>query len=278
VADGAIIARRRIIRPLAARAARTYVAGPELADAVATCRSFGDRGIASTVSYWDGERDSPRSVADQCLAAIGELAESGLDCYLSIKAPALGYSSDLVSQIVERAAAANIGVHFDSLAPDTAGPTFDLIAELGGARLGCTLPGRWRRSREDAAWAVEHGLGVRIVKGQWPDPEGHDLDDRAGFLAVVDQLTKAPRVAVATHDLRLAREALQRLRTAGTACELELMHRLANRHVDGVPLRVYVPYGSPSLPYSIQRAMRQPRLAWRLLRDQVSGSALTARP
>src|SRR5207247_3807890 len=119
-----------------------------------------------------------------------------------------------------------------------------------GVYFGTTLPGRWKRSAADALWAAESGLTVRVVKGQWADPSNPAQDLRAGFLEVIDQLAgRAPHVAVATHDVPLAAEAIARLRSAGTSCEMELLHglpmkaslRLARKLA--VNLRVYVPYG-----------------------------------
>ena len=55
------------------------------------------------------------------------------------------------------------------MAPETVDDTFNLIGKARDiyAKLGCTLPGRWRRSLSDADRAIEMGLRVRVVKGQW---------------------------------------------------------------------------------------------------------------
>jgi proline dehydrogenase len=88
--------------------------------------------------------------------------------------------------------------------------TFELLARLEPTGLGCAIPGRWRRSLEDAEHAIELGVRVRVVKGQWPDPQQPDIDLRDGFLAVIDALAgRAASVGIATHDLPLAREARQ---------------------------------------------------------------------
>jgi proline dehydrogenase len=74
---------------------------------------------------------------------------------------------------------------------------------------------------------------------------------------------------VATHDEALVRVALQRLRAAGTPCELELLFGLpaaAAAHAAdelSAPVRVYVPYGHATLPYRIPDARRDTRiLGW----------------
>jgi proline dehydrogenase len=163
---------------------------------------------------------------------------------------------------------------------ETAERTLALIA--GAAQhqneLGITLPARWRRSLGDAEMAVELGLGVRVVKGRWPDLHMPDQDLRAAFLAIIEQLAgRARRVAVATHDEALAREALRRLRAADTRCELELLFGLpaaaAARAADelSAPVRVYVPYGHATLPYRVPDARREIRVLGWLSQDLLRG-------
>jgi proline dehydrogenase len=113
-----------------------------------------------------------------------------------------------------------------------------------------------------------------VVKGQWPDPAVPDGDVRARFLELVERVAAtAPHVAVATHDAPLAREALTRLREARTPCELELLFGLpaepaarVGRRL-GVPVRVYVPFGTGYLPYPLRDARRRPRVFRYLVQD-----------
>jgi proline dehydrogenase len=87
-------------------------------------------------------------------------------------------------------------------------------------------------------------------------------------------------VSVASHDGALAGEALRRLQSAGTRCDLELLYglpmraslRVARRL--GVPVRVYIPYGAAYLPYAVSRLRKSPRIAWWLLRDLVASFAV----
>ena len=270
-------------RPLARRAARAYVAGPALGDALEACRRVGRRGFATTIGFWNRDRQEPAEVAAAELDALGALGREALDCYLSVKAPALGFSRELSGEIVERARREGVRVHFDSLGPETVEPTFALIEDglARHRRLGCTLPGRWRRSLPDALRAAERGLSVRVVKGQFPDAGRAELDPRRGFLAVVDRLAGRARfVAVATHDAALARIALARLRATGTPCEVELLFGLPLQRAAraareaGVRVRLYVPYGYAWLPYMVSEARRHPGVLWWVARDLVGGRAL----
>ena len=141
-----------------------------------------------------------------------------------------------------------------------------------------TLPSRWRRSISDAERAIDLRVAVRVVKGQWPDPDDPKRDPSTSYLNLIDVLRgRATNVGVATHDASLATEALKRLRASETPCELEQLYglpflglRVANRL--GVCVRVYVAYGTAWLPYCISQVGRRPIiLAW-LARDFLQGN------
>jgi proline dehydrogenase len=249
---------------LVRRAARHYVAGPGLDDALLAAEALHVQQMACTVGYWDSGDEPPQRVRAKAAAAAAALAERHLDAYLSLKAPALGYDlGELPST--------GVPLHLDALGPDTVDLQLRLADTL---RLGITLPGRWRRSVQDAAAVT--GLPVRVVKGQFPD-SGPERDPRTGLLAVIEALVgRASFVAVATHDGALAAEALRRLRAAGTPCGWELLHGLPvppGASTSGVPLRVYLPYGRAYLPYPVRSVMSHPRIASRAARDLLRPTA-----
>ncbi len=263
------------VRPLARRAARAFIAGDTLSEADQLVTRLCGRGLGVTLGYWDGPGDFPRGVADEYLACIGAL-EGYEHGYVSIKVPSLGYSRELMDEIVERAARGRIRVHFDALGPDTAEQTQALFGEFldRGADLSYTLPGRWQRSVADADWAVQRGITVRVVKGQWSDPADPSIDPRAGFLRVIDALAgRARHVAVASHDLPLVAQAVERLRAASTSCQLELLYGLPMREVlrfadaERLAVHVYVPYGKAYLPYALSKAKADPKILWWMVRD-----------
>ena len=142
------------------------------------------------------------------LTAIEQLA--GSDDYLSIKLPALRFSSVLTASVAAAAKARGVRLHCDSHDIETSPQMQRLVDEIQGqgVTVSYTLPGRWSRSLDDADWAAERGLTVRVVKGQWADPADPNRDLRAGFLEVVERLAGKPsHVAVASHDVPLAAQA-----------------------------------------------------------------------
>jgi len=266
-------------RYLIRRAAAAYTAGPTVHHAQIVCERLVHQQLSTTVCYWNLPSDQPRYVAALYNQLLGLASLLQNDCYLSIKATALAFDADLLKTILGRAKSMGAAVHFDSMAPETVDRTFSLIeqARQSYRKLGCTLPGRWRRSLLDADRAVGMGLNVRVVKGQWAEEAGDEIDHRDGYLNVIDRLAaeRAQHVAVATHNVELAREALRRLKTCGIPCELELLYGLPRkrmlqlaRELD-VSARMYVPCGQAGLPYHLRQAARNPRIIGWFLHDLV---------
>ena len=265
------------------RRASAYGAGPTLDAALEVSRRLGCQGLASVIGYAARPGEPPRAVADVHLAAFERLAAEDLDCQVSVKLSALAFDAGLFAELEAAAARSGRRLHVDALAPDTVDATWRLVDGVPRAgRLGTTLPGRWRRSAQDAARAVRLGMGVRVVKGQWAGSGTDDVDPTAGFLAVIDQLgDHRPGVEVATHDVGLLAESIRRLQAAGSPCTAELYFGLPFRGPAvtarrlGVPVRVYVAYGSANAPYGIADVARDPAAAWWLLQDLALGREKT---
>jgi proline dehydrogenase len=259
---------------VARRAARRYVPGPLLADALAVRADAHDRRLTTTLGYWNESSDDPSAVERQAERAIEALAGEG-DAELSLKLPALGLDFARVERIAAAARAAGVRLHCDSHGTETQDATIEL-AFACRPPLGVTLPARWRRSAADAERAIAAGARVRVVKGQWADDSKPEGDMREQFLQLVDHLAgRAALVAVATHDAPLAELAARRLEAAGTAFELQVLYGLPAQEVEATArrrnatLRLYVPYGSAYLPYALRSALRNPRAIARLGRDLI---------
>ena len=263
-------------QPLLQLASRSYVPGPRLADAMRWAARMDRAGIAVTLGYFNADQTPPSQTTLENCGAIEALARLRHPGYLSVKPPALAYAGEALLAIAVGAKQHGQWLHFDSHGPQTADPTIQALEALREhhSRLSLTVPGRWTRSPADAEWALSRGIRVRVVKGQWSCPEQPEADPAAGFLSVIDRLAgKAPEVAVATHDIPLAREALTRLLRAGTACELELLCGLPRRDAVamarelGVPVRLYIPFGEAWIPYALGQLRRHPRMIAWVIRD-----------
>jgi len=270
--------RLRAVRYALPRQVERITPGPDAAAAAGICGRLRQRGFAATLGHFPGSRDTPASVVDANLALIAALRAAPGGAYLSIKMPPLGFDAVRLHAIADAAAAARLPLLFDAHAPHQADATLALWGEVlaGQPGTGCALPARWRRSRADAERLAPGTARIRVVKGEWADPDWPDADIEAGYLALVATLAgRSGTVAVATHRPSLAERALALLLEAGTPCELEQLRGLPMRRTVtiarrfGVPVRVYVPFGPGWLPYAVDKALARPYLPAWMLRDRL---------
>jgi proline dehydrogenase len=267
--------------PVARRAARAYIPGPTIDDVMAVLRALAPRGIVGTTCFWAAGDDPPSRVAQEYERSIEAIGRAHLDCHLSMKPDALGFDPSLLERVLASAASGGVPVDLDSRGPELADRGFEAVAVAAraGADLGVAIPARWRRSPDDVERLLPLGVRIRVVKGQWPDPNPPDPEAGDCFMAIIDRLAgRARAVAVATHDEPLARRAVRDLLRAGTPCTLEVicglpaapLLRLARSN--GVQVRAYVPFSRTfPLPYAVSRSLREPRILWWLIQDVLFG-------
>ncbi len=267
-----------VAMPVLGFAARKYVAGTSLPDAAKLAGRAFAKGLDCTLCYWNDGSEDPSIVAEHYVSIIELLARSNPAGALAVKLPALRENEGRVGQIVALARRKGVQVIFDAHAPDQAEAVLRCLERHGGEGLGMAIPGRWRRSLEDADRAVALGARIRVVKGEWPDPGDPGIDLNEGYLNVIRRVAgKARFVGVATHDAALSAQAMQILADAGTPFEQEFIFPLpisaalreGTRH--GARARVYIAYGEAWLPYSMKRAFRNPKTFYWLVRDLLLG-------
>ncbi len=251
-----------------------YVAGPELGDALREEAVYAAAGFPTTVGFWNGTSETPAEVLAEAVAGAESLPAGS---EISIKIVGIGGDGPHLDELLGTCTDRSLTLHLDALGPDSATlaqETAKRLAEAAPGSVGCTLPGRWPRSVEDAAALAASGLRVRIVKGEVEDTADAESDPAAGFLAIAAALAGGScHVEVATQDAEVAEAALTRLQGAGSTCELQVLHGMrsapavAVARAHGVPVRVYIPYGSGRLPYTREDLQRRPALLAALARD-----------
>ena len=238
---------------------------PDAAAAMRIGAGLAREGVGVTYGYFQaGDAGGEAIVAAYCAL------EGAQGAYLSVKAPPLGFDRGWIGAIAEL----GMPMVFDAHAPAQAEETLALVEAFPGS--GCVIAARWRRSLADAQRMREGAGRIRVVKGEWADPQGDAADVNAAFLAVIKVLAgRRGVVAVATHDPALAAVALGMLLAAGTPCELEHLRGLPRRECGavaremGVPVRVYVPFGPGWWPYALDKALARPYLLGWWIRDRV---------
>ncbi|HEU0099064.1 MAG TPA: proline dehydrogenase family protein [Allosphingosinicella sp.] len=251
--------------------------GPGPGAAARRCRKLNSLGLAATLGYFQAADAAPEDIVAANLAAARLLAGRSGDVYLSVKAPPLGFDPARLRAIADSAATAGMNLLFDAHAAKDADRTLKAVSDLLGPfpGTGFALPARWLRSRADAAAFRDGSARIRLVKGEWGDPEWRGMDAEASYLALAARLAgRAAPVAVATHDPGLAERALTLLLASGTPCELEQLRGLPSQRTMavarrlGVPVRVYVPFGPGWWPYALDKALARPYLLSWMIRDR----------
>lgn len=236
-------------------------------DPARLARTIREQGLALTFGYFAADAAPSRAIVAAYSGLADSLRASGADGYLSVKAPQIGFDADAVGRI----AANGVELLFDAHGPDQADRTLALALRFTA---GCALPARWRRSLGDARGLRDTAIRIRLVKGEWADPQPEAGDLNAAYLELAAELAgRSAPVAVATHDPVLAQRALGLLKAAGTPCELEQLRGLPRRRTMGVareqqvPVRIYLPQGPGWWPYAINQALARPYLPGWWLND-----------
>lgn len=251
------------------------------------CQTLRSHGIYTTLGKFSKDGDAPEKIVheyQQCSASFKSHSVKN-SFYLSLKPPALQFNLRHLKNIAIVALNNGHGIHFDSHDHILAEPTLQLLKHLmeyiGSSKdstsnwhYGMTLPSRWKRSLSDAQWAVKNGIRVRLVKGEFKAMHSYDeMNPNKGYLTLTDRLAgSVPEIAIATHDYRLAKEAITRAGKNGAKVQLELLFGMPSARMIAlskemhVPLRFYVAYGDTLLLYGIRHHLTTP---YKLVRPDV---------
>ncbi len=242
---------------------------PDARWAARRAKRLHEQGLRASLGYFAPDKASRHGIVDAQTSLCTLLGKAAAPARLSIKSPTLDHDKATLSQIIEAATGAGMEVMFDAISLPHAQPIHDLHGHFlpDHPNTGIVLPARWHRSLSDAKRLRDGSAPIRLVKGEWSDPDWPDCDIEANYLALVAELEgRAAPVSIATHDPLLARSALNMLVSKGTPCELEQLRGLpANRttavaHKMGVPVRCYIPYGPGWWPYAVDKALARPYL------------------
>jgi len=248
------------------------------------CCALNQSGIFTTIGKFSQAGENPARIVSEYQQISDFLLKDNSEnnFYLSVKPPALLFDIEFAESIASTALKNNQAVHFDSHDHIDAEPTIQLLTQLmerfgfekdceGEWRYGLSLPSRWKRSLSDARWVIDNRVMPRLIKGEFKAKHvSEEMDPRAGFLALVDLFAGAvPTITVATHDYELAKEAIVRIKKAGTQVQMELLFgmpcakMISLSRQQRIPLRFYIPYGDTLLIYGIHHLLTNPHKFFR---------------
>jgi proline dehydrogenase len=276
---------------LVQRAARRFVSGDTIGDAMAAIRELNALGISATLDHLgenvETAEDAARATGDY-LKALDAIGASGVQSHVSIKLTALGLdlSDELcranVRRILTKAQTIGVLVTIDMESTAYTDRTLaiyrDLHREFSG--LGIVIQSYLYRSEADIAALCQEGAHVRLCKGAYQEPPVHafpkKVDVNASYIRLMKMLL-SPKAranntfgAIATHDVKMieaTRQYAQEQLVPRDEFEFQMLYGIRRDlqkelAADGYGMRVYVPYGTEWYPYYTRRLAERPANIW----------------
>ncbi|MFO7893487.1 MAG: proline dehydrogenase family protein [Longimicrobiales bacterium] len=269
--------------PFARTAARRFVAGETIDEAMAAAKELNAAGMTITLDYL-GESVSDKAeatqAADTYLEIIDAIVREGIDGNVSLKLTQMGqdieevFLGSNVGRVLERAEANEMFVRFDMESSDYTQRTLDFFETLwdaGTRNCGIVLQSMLRRTEADTKWANERGVRVRLCKGAYMEPEEVAYPDKKDVDANFVRCTKllldeGTYPGIATHDEAMIDATVEHAKANGidpSTFEFQMLYgvrrdiqeQLVN---DGWRVRIYVPFGNAWYPYLMRRMAERP--------------------
>jgi proline dehydrogenase len=285
----------------AQRAARRFIAGERLEEAIAVVRELNAKNILATLDHLGENTTNEReaiAAADEYLKILDAVAQTGVRSEVSLKLTQMGLdiSYELCLQnmrrIVERAREHKNFVCIDMESSAYTDRTLDLYETLrreGFDNVGPVIQAYLRRSERDVERIIEWGARVRLCKGAYQEPpeiafpNKRDVD--ANYVKLLEKLfssrarEKGVYPAVATHDEKIIRWALQYVREHQIPTDRFEFQMLYGIRRDlqiqlaqaGYRVRVYVSYGTHWYPYFMRRLAERPANVLFVVKNLIRG-------
>jgi len=278
------------------RAARRFMPGEEFADMLRAADELAPSGILTVFTrLGESVTDAGEATAvrEHYLDALTQLESRGMRSEPSIKLTQLGLDIDMeqcftnLRALAERAHETGNYLWVDIEQSGYVDVTLELTRRVKAEfpRVGICLQAYLYRTMDDLKAMIDHGIGVRLVKGAYKEPASvafpkkADVDEHFFKLAVVmlEGLARKNgfRPVFGTHDLSLVARIQAHAERAGLAASDVEVHMLygiqraaQGRLVkEGVKLRVLVAYGSYWFAWYVRRLAERPANVWFVVRS-----------
>ena len=288
---GRLATRIPITRPMV----RRFVAGETLDEVLPAIERLHELGMRTTVDVLGesvtAEADA-RAACARYLAVLDALPAHELDRNVSLKPSQMGLKIDPalarenIGAVIAKAVETGSFVRIDMEDHPYTDATLELWRSLrpadrsNGADVGVVIQSALRRSEADVEAIIAEGGRVRLCKGAYKEPdaiafqEKHEVDEAYERL-MLRLLRAGTYPAIATHDVRLIKRAIEVAQAEGIArgsfefqmlfgVRRDLQEQLVGA---GWRVRVYVPFGGQWYPYFMRRLAERPANVSFLLRN-----------
>lgn len=272
-----------------------FVAGEELADAVAAIRQLNQRHIRASFDHLGESISSEaetRAEVEEYTRVLDAISDQALDSNVSVKltqlgldiSPALCYEN--TRAIVEAAARHGNFVRIDMEDSTKTDATLDIFRRLRGEfdNVGIVVQSYLYRTEKDIDELLALGARIRLCKGAYKEPESVAFQDKRDVDANYVKLMRKLLVSgiyhgIATHDEKMIEATRQFAAEEGVTAdryEFQMLYGIRRDLqdkliADGYRMRVYVPYGLYWYPYFMRRLAERPANVWFVMKNIMKG-------
>jgi len=289
----------------ARKAASRFVAGETIDDAIQVVRKLNSTGINVTLDHLGENTSTQAEAlqaTEDVVEAIEAIHLAKARSNVSIKLSQIGLTIDRdfcknnLLRIVQKAKELNNFIRIDMEDSSLTDITLDLLFWLrdqGYENVGIVIQAYLYRSDADVEKLMKKGIKVRLVKGAYKEPGAIAYPKMSDVNQSFDRLTQMlidasvrlgkpkvsedgvfpPLPAIASHDeerIKYARKAAESAGLPQDAIEFQMLYGIRQNlqeqlSKEGVPVRVYVPYGGHWFPYFMRRLAERPANVWFIL-------------
>ena len=287
--------------PFSRRAARRFVVGETLEEALTAVKGLNQEGLLATLDLLGEDVTSPSDAeasTREVAAILDGIHSTGVDSNLSLKLTQLGVrvGRELcrknLETVLQRAAGSGNFVRIDMEGSDVTEVTLQMYDEVRRRypNVGVVVQAYLRRTEKDLVERLlPIGASIRLCKGAYKEPPEvafpSKADVDANYRRLADLLlspearAKGVRTAIATHDEAMIRHVMGKVARGELGMQdfefqmlygirRDLQYSLAR---EGYRVRIYVSYGSQWYPYFMRRLAERPANALFLVKNVLRG-------
>ena len=287
--------------PFSRRAARRFVVGETLEEALAAVSELNREGLVATLDLLGEDISSPQEAEASTREVAGILdgiRRTGVESNLSLKLTQLGLRLGReecrknLESVLQRAFDHGNFVRIDMEGSDVTEVTLQIFedARRRFPNVGVVVQAYLRRTENDVKdRLIPAGASLRLCKGAYKEPPEVAFPDKADvdanycrladLLLAPDARAKGVKTAIATHDEAMIRHVTSKVERGELGKQdfefqmlygirRDLQRRLAK---EGYRVRIYVSYGTQWYPYFMRRLAERPANVLFLVRNILRG-------
>lgn len=261
--------------------AKQVIPGVTIESAIEEVEKLNVQGLACTVDHL-GEfvfnREEAIESADYCVRTLEAIANSGVNCNLSLKLTQLGLDIDRnlcrdnMKRILATAEKHNIFVRIDMEDYSHLDATLDILSELRReyTNVGTVIQAYLYRAERDVNDLK--GVSLRLVKGAYKESPAVAIQDKEkvdeNYLAIIKQhLLSGSYTAIASHDHNIidkVKKFAEENNIPKTQFEFQMLYNFRTDlqlsiAKEGYTVRIYVPFGNDWYGYFMRRLAERPQ-------------------